>query len=102
MINTYTKALVHWYLNYFRHMYWTDVGGKPRIERANLYGSDRIVLVNDSLGWPNWLLLDLDERKMYWGDAKNDKIEVANMDGSGRSELASGMPHIFGFTLIGR
>ena len=28
------------------------------------------------LGWPNGLALDYDEGKIYWGDAKTDKIEV--------------------------
>ena len=34
------------------------------------------MLVNTSLGWPNGLALDYDEGKIYWGDAKTDKIEV--------------------------
>lgn len=57
-------------------MYWTDWGEKPKIERANLDGSDRIVLLNSSLGWPNGLALDYEASKLYWGDAKTDKIEV--------------------------
>lgn len=57
-------------------MYWTDWGEIPKIERAALDGSDRVVLVNTSLGWPNGLALDYDEGKIYWGDAKTDKIEV--------------------------
>lgn len=57
-------------------MYWTDWGQKPKIERANLDGSERVVLVNTSLGWPNGLALDYATGKLYWGDAKTDKIEV--------------------------
>jgi hypothetical protein len=57
-------------------MYWTDWGEIPKIERAALDGSDRVVLVNTSLGWPNGLALDYDEGTIYWGDAKTDKIEV--------------------------
>ncbi len=41
-------------------MYWTDWGNPPKIERANLDGSDRVVLVNTSLGWPNGLALDFE------------------------------------------
>lgn len=48
----------------------------PKIERADLDGMERVVMVNTSLGWPNGLALDYDERKIYWGDAKTDKIEV--------------------------
>lgn len=61
---------------FYRYMYWTDWGEIPKIERAALDGSDRVVLVNTSLGWPNGLALDYDEGKIYWGDAKTDKIEV--------------------------
>lgn len=57
-------------------MYWTDWGKQPKIERANLDGSDRAVLVNSNLGWPNGLALDHSTGKLYWGDAKTDKIEV--------------------------
>lgn len=58
-------------------MYWTDWGENPKIECANLDGQERHVLVNTSLGWPNGLALDLQEGKLYWGDAKTDKIEVS-------------------------
>ncbi|KAL6038747.1 hypothetical protein STEG23_008240, partial [Scotinomys teguina] len=84
------------------YMYWTDWGEIPKIERAALDGSDRVVLVNTSLGWPNGLALDYDEGTIYWGDAKTDKIEVMNTDGTGRRVLVEDkIPHIFGFTLLG-
>ncbi|KAG9475315.1 low-density lipoprotein receptor-related protein 5 [Eleutherodactylus coqui] len=84
------------------YMYWTDWGEKPKIESAYLDGSERTVLVNSSLGWPNGLALDLEEGKLYWGDAKTDKIEVMNVDGSMRKTLIEDkLPHIFGFTLLG-
>lgn len=57
-------------------MYWTDWGEVPKIERADLDGTERLVMVNTSLGWPNGLALDYQERRIYWGDAKTDKIEV--------------------------
>lgn len=58
------------------YMYWTDWGEHPKIERANLDGTDRVVLLNSSLGWPNGLAIDYAAGKLYWGDAKTDKIEV--------------------------
>ncbi|XP_012580569.1 PREDICTED: low-density lipoprotein receptor-related protein 5 [Condylura cristata] len=83
-------------------MYWTDWGENPKIECANLDGQQRYVLVNTSLGWPNGLALDLQEGKLYWGDAKTDKIEVIDIDGSERRTLLEDkLPHIFGFTLLG-
>lgn len=57
-------------------MYWTDWGVVPKIERADLDGTERVVLVNTSLGWPNGLALDYHQRTIYWGDAKTDRIEV--------------------------
>ncbi|XP_075422854.1 low-density lipoprotein receptor-related protein 5 isoform X1 [Ascaphus truei] len=84
------------------YMYWTDWGENPKIESAYLDGTERVVLVNSSLGWPNGLALDLQDGKLYWGDAKTDKIEVINVDGSMRKTLLEDkLPHIFGFTLLG-
>ena len=84
-------------------MYWTDWGEFPRIERANLDGSDRIRIVDTHLGWPNGLVCDLDDQKIFWADAKTDKIEVANMDGSERRIVVKhNLPHVFGLTMSGR
>jgi low density lipoprotein receptor-related protein 5/6 len=84
-------------------MYWSDWGSHPKLERAWLDGTHREVLVNTSIQWPNGLALDYIERKVYWGDAKLDKIEVCNLNGSGRRILLDkGVPHIYGFGLIGK
>ncbi|GIY75806.1 low-density lipoprotein receptor-related protein 6 [Caerostris extrusa] len=85
-------------------MYWSDWGDDPKIEKAALDGSQRVVLISSGLGWPNGLAIDYDERKLYWGDAKTDKIESAsNLDGTDRRELVSDhLPHIFGFSLLGK
>ncbi|XP_039278794.1 low-density lipoprotein receptor-related protein 6 [Nilaparvata lugens] len=84
-------------------LFWSDWFEKrPKIERASLDGSDRLVLVKEGLGWPNGIALDLNASKLYWGDAKTDKIEVINMDGTGRREIVShNIPHVFGLTLLG-
>ena len=83
-------------------MYWTDWGKHPKIERAALDGSDRTILVNDSVAWPNGLTIDYLFRKIYWADAKLDKIEVMDLDGSNRRVVLNNkLPHIFGFTVLG-
>lgn len=46
-----------------RYLFWTDWGHIAKIERANLDGSDRKVLINTDLGWPNGLTLDYDTRR---------------------------------------
>ncbi|RWS31434.1 hypothetical protein B4U80_01714 [Leptotrombidium deliense] len=83
-------------------MFWTDWGAKAKIEKAALDGSGRVVLVNTSLGWPNGIAVDFSASRIYWCDAKYDKIESAEFDGSDRRELVSdNMPHMFGFSLLG-
>ena len=65
-------------------MYWTDWGEEPRIERAGMDGSNRKVIVEAELYWPNGLTIDLEEQKLYWADAKLSFIHRANLDGSQR------------------
>ena len=83
-------------------MYWTDWGKHPKIERAGLDGSQRVILVNTSVVWPNGITIDYRNKQIYWADAKLDKIEVMNLDGSNRrSVLNDKLPHVFGFTVLG-
>ncbi|XP_014208646.1 low-density lipoprotein receptor-related protein 6 [Copidosoma floridanum] len=84
-------------------MFWTDWDDKrPKIERSNLDGSERTLLVGKDIVWPNGIALDLERRKVYWCDAKTDKIEVCNMDGTDRREvITDNLPHLFGFSLLG-
>lgn len=83
-------------------MYWTDWGIVSKIERANLDGSNRTVLVNTSLSWPNGIAVDFADQRIYWGDGMKDRIEMINADGTNRRVLVSeDIPHIFGFSLLG-
>ena len=63
----------HFLMVFFcRKMYWADWGSNPRIEVANLDGSDRQVFLNRSnsaskdLQHPFGLTIDYDENKLYW------------------------------------
>lgn len=84
-------------------LFWSDWNEKkPKVERSNLDGSERILIIKDDLGWPNGITLDVINMKIYWCDAKSDKIEYANMDGSDRRQLITdSVPHVFGFSLMG-
>ena len=83
-------------------MWWTDWGVKPKIETAYMDGTHRVTVIDKDLGWPNGIVVDYDENKIYWCDAKLDKIEVANMNGTGRRVLVKdNLPHLFGFSLLG-
>lgn len=85
----------------YRYLYWTDWGSNAKIERANLDGTNRIVLVNTSLVWPNGIAIDYVERKLYWGDAGTDKISYIGLDGTNRQVLLNDLPHVFGVSILG-
>ena len=77
-------------------MYFTDWGSVGRIEKASMDGTNRTVIHNTSLTWPNALALDTQTQTLYWADASLDKIERSSVDGSGRALLAqAGVIHPF-------
>lgn len=70
-------------------MYWTEWGGKPKIDRAAMDGSERTTLV-PNVGRANGLTIDYAKRRLYWTDLDTNLIESSNMLG----ELQSpGQPH---------
>ena len=86
-----------------RWIYWTDWGTPAKIEKAAMDGSMRQLVVNDSLLWPNGLAIDFQLNKLYWADAKHDRIERSNFDGSNRELVLDISPsHVFGFDLVGK
>lgn len=83
-------------------MYWSDWGTFPKIQRANMDGSDRTVLVSSGLVWVNSLALDFQNRLLYWCDAKLDKIERVDLQGNNRLvvlDLSPSNLHPFGLAL---
>ncbi|AQT67770.1 Gluconolactonase [Anaerohalosphaera lusitana] len=62
-------------------VYWTD-SASDTIERANLDGSNKEVLVSSGLAMPSGLELDVSEGKMYWVDTGNNHVRCANLDGT--------------------
>lgn len=65
-------------------MYWTDWGSNPKIERAGMDASSRIVIISSNLTWPNGLAIDYETKRLYWADAGMKTIEYGNFDGSDR------------------
>lgn len=65
-------------------MYWTDWGEIPKIERAGMDGTNRAVIIDTEIYWPNALTLDYSQQKLYWADAKYNFIHRSNLDGTGR------------------
>ncbi|CAM5106509.1 unnamed protein product [Eretmochelys imbricata] len=64
-------------------MYWSEIGDKPQIEQAGMDGSNRKILIDEGLGWPTGLALDLLSWKIFWSDDKLHCIGSANLDGTG-------------------
>lgn len=64
----------------FRFMYWTEWGGKPKIDRAAMDGSERTTLV-PNVGRANGLTIDYAKRRLYWTDLDTNLIESSNMLG---------------------
>ena len=66
-------------------MYWTNWNEvNPRIERSYYSGFQREVIVDKDIRTPNALTIDFKARKLYWSDARLDKIERCELDGSNR------------------
>lgn len=70
-----------------RFLFWTDWGHIAKIERSHLDGSDRKVLINTDLGWPNGLTLDYDTRRSETNNVLSPLLErttkITKMDVSG-------------------
>ncbi|XP_050801434.1 very low-density lipoprotein receptor-like [Gopherus flavomarginatus] len=64
-------------------MYWSEIGDKPQIEQAGMDGSNRKILIDEGLGWPTGIALDLLSWKIFWSDDKLHCIGSANLDGTG-------------------
>lgn len=61
----------------------------PRIEYANMDGSNRKIIADTHLFWPNGLTIDYASHRMYWVDAKHHVIERADLDGKNRKAVIS-------------
>lgn len=79
-----------------RYLYWTDWGDHSLIGKIGMDGTNRSVIVDTKITWPNGLTLDYINSRIYWADAREDYIEFASLDGSnrhtGESARASGAP----------
>lgn len=64
-------------------------------------GSDRRVIINDGIFWPNGLTIDYSGGRIYWADAKHHVIESATYGGQDRKKVLSNhLPHPFALTLF--
>ena len=70
----------------FRYMFVTDWGEKmKKIERFNMDGSERKVIVKTDINSPYCITVDVATNLVYWGDAGDrSKIESMTVDGTNR------------------
>ncbi|XP_023246171.1 low-density lipoprotein receptor-related protein 4 isoform X3 [Copidosoma floridanum] len=83
------------------YLYWTEWTKNAKIERANLDGSDRRIIVSSDLNVPNGLTIDYAARKLYWADALKDRIEVSDLHGRYRIALVPEASGAFGLAQYG-
>lgn len=74
----------------YSQIFWTDRGEPPKIESANLDGSNRKVLVSKDLLWPLGIAVDHANERIYWTDTKAHTVETSDFDGNDRKVV-----HIF-------
>ncbi|KAJ8937573.1 hypothetical protein NQ318_023104 [Aromia moschata] len=84
-------------------VYWTNWNSyQPSIERAFLSGYRREAIIKTDIRMPNAITLDHKAQKLYWGDARLDKIERCEYDGTKRIVLAKVTPqHPFALAVYG-
>lgn len=81
-------------------MYLGVWGSVPHIERAALDGGQRLALVG-GVGRVNGLAVDLTDRRLYWADVDEKRIESCDLDGKNRRIVVSDMPQPHGLTQCG-
>jgi len=65
-------------------------------------GTNRMVLHDTRVIWPNALTIDLISQRLYWADAKLRVIEASHLDGSHRRVIAEQILHPFSMTIFGQ
>ena len=85
-----------------RFLFWADYGQNPKIERAQLDGTNRTVLVSSGIITPRGLALDYQTGYVYWVDDSLDMIARVSPSG-GETEIiryGSRYPTPYGVTVF--
>ncbi|XP_053404897.1 low-density lipoprotein receptor-related protein-like [Mercenaria mercenaria] len=70
-------------------LFWTDTGSTRKIERSDLIGGKRKIIIWHSLITPTTLCIDQSVDRLYWSDPARGTIEYSDFDGNGRKILLS-------------
>ncbi|XP_041374230.1 low-density lipoprotein receptor-related protein 1-like [Gigantopelta aegis] len=84
-------------------MFWTNWNDhKPCIQTSMLNGYNAHTIIDKHIRTPNGLTIDHRAQKLYWTDARLDKIERCNFDGTNRDVIVTAIPqHSFGIAVYG-
>lgn len=82
-------------------IYWTNWNADAAsIQRAYITGYGVESIITTDIRMPNAIALDYSSHKLYWADARLDKIERVNYDGTHRVVLVHSTPkHPFAITI---
>ncbi|XP_071812075.1 low-density lipoprotein receptor-related protein 6-like [Apostichopus japonicus] len=67
------------------YLFWSDISSSSRIERIDMTGQNRVILINYSLAKPNGLTVDQNFERLYFVDGDNDNVEFVDFNGLGRT-----------------
>ncbi|TNN88761.1 Low-density lipoprotein receptor-related protein 1B [Liparis tanakae] len=71
-------------------LFFTDYGNVAKVERCNMDGTNRTLLVDYKIEQPTALALDLVKKLVYWADAYLDYIDVVDYHGKNRNTIIHG------------
>ncbi|XP_077869877.1 low-density lipoprotein receptor-related protein 2-like [Saccoglossus kowalevskii] len=84
-----------------KYLYWCDYGQQPKIERSNLDGSNRLVLVqNENTVYPRDICVDYQTHKVYWVDTDSEQIQRVSWDGTNIETVRSDLPNPYGLAIF--
>ncbi|XP_055870134.1 low-density lipoprotein receptor-related protein 1-like isoform X4 [Biomphalaria glabrata] len=90
-----------------RRVFWTNWSDRRPSIQAAAYDSEGKTnstqsIITDRIRTPNGLTIDHKALKLYWSDARLDKIERCDFDGSNRIVIVTSIPqHSFGLAVYG-
>ncbi|KAG9509575.1 Prolow-density lipoprotein receptor-related protein 1 [Fragariocoptes setiger] len=84
-------------------IYWTNWNQKnPSIQRATYRNNYEVEsIIKTDIKMPNGITIDHEQQRLYWCDARIDKIEACDMDGQNRIVLVSAIvQHPFAIAVL--
>lgn len=73
----------------FSYLFWADKSGSPKIERSDLIGEHRTIVIWQGMISPTTLCIDMTSDRLYWSDPGRGTVEYSDLDGNGRTILMS-------------